>query len=184
MTAKDFITIKARGVRKAVLPGFDGAPLDLVGRLIVKGLFRRGVAVTRASSIAFNLLMALLPASIFMFTLIPFIPIPNFQTELVRMFENILPANAYSFLETTIVDVITNRSGTLMVVMFIATIIFSTNGIHALMHAFVVSAHEFQSRTWIQQRKIAVVLLLIILLMFSISGALIILSRSVVNRLV
>lgn len=184
MSAKEFISTSARGIRNAVLPGFDGAPLDLVVRLIVKGLFGRGVAVTRASSIAFNLLMALLPASIFMFTLIPFIPIPNFQTELVRMFENILPANAYSFLETTIVDVITNRSGTLLVVMFIATIIFSTNGIHALMHAFVVSAHEFQSRTWIQQRKIAVFLLLIILLMFSISGALIILSRSVVNRLV
>jgi membrane protein len=184
MTAKEYINARARGVRKAVLPGFDGAPLDLVVRLIIKGLFGRGVAVTRASSIAFNLLMALLPASIFLFTLIPFIPIPNFQTELVRMFENILPANAYSFLETTIVDVITNRSGTLLVVMFMATIIFSTNGIHALMHAFVVSAHEFQSRTWIQQRKIAVVLLLIILLMFSISGALIILSRSVVNRLV
>jgi len=184
MSAKEFISTSARGIRNAVLPGFDGAPLDLVVRLIVKGLFGRGVAVTRASSIAFNLLMALLPASIFMFTLIPFIPIPNFQTELVRMFENILPANAYSFLETTIVDVITNRSGTLLVVMFIATIIFSTNGIHALMHAFVVSAHEFKSRTWIQQRKIAVFLLLIILLMFSISGALIILSRSVVNRLV
>ena len=184
MTAKEFITTKTRGLRKAALPGFDGAPLDLVVKLIVKGLFGRGVMVTRASSIAFNMLMALLPASIFLFTLIPFIPIPNFQTDLIELFENILPANAYSFLKTTIVDVITNRSGTLLVLMFFATIVFSTNGIHALMHAFVVSAHEFESRTWFQQRKIAVFLLILILLMFSISGALIILSRSVVNRLV
>jgi membrane protein len=130
------------------------------------------------------MLMALLPASIFLFTLIPFIPIPNFQTELIKLFENVMPANAYSFLETTIVDVITNRSGALLVVMFFATIIFSTNGIHALMHAFVVSAHEFKSRTWIQQRKVAVFMLMLVLLMFSISGALIILSRSVVARLV
>ncbi|MCK7532861.1 MAG: YihY/virulence factor BrkB family protein [Marinilabiliales bacterium] len=84
-------------------------------RLIVKGLFGRGVLVTRASSIAFNMLMALLPATIFLFTLIPFIPIPNFQTELIRLFENLIPVPAYSFLETTIVDVITNKSGTLLV---------------------------------------------------------------------
>ena len=184
MTAREFVISKARAIKKAELPGFDGAPLDLVAKLIIKGLFGRGVLVTRASSIAFNLLMAFLPASIFLFTLIPFIPIPNFQTELVRLFENIMPVNAYSFLEPTIVDVITNRSGTLLLLMLFATIIFSTNGIHALMHAFVVSAHGFTSRTWIQQRKIAIFLLVIILLMFSLSGALIILSRSVTDRLV
>ena len=184
MKAREFIITVPSRIRKAELPGFDGVPLDMVAKLIVKGLFGRGVLVTRASSIAFNMLMALLPASIFLFTLIPFVPIPNFQTELIRLFENIMPANAYAFLESTIVDVITNRSGTLLIVMFLATIVFSTNGIHALMHAFVVSAHEFKSRTWIQQRKIAVFLLVVILLMFSISAMLIILGRSVSERLV
>ncbi len=184
MSARERIITAAKGISKAVLPGFDGAPLDMVVKLTVKGLFGRGVLVTRASAIAFNMLMALLPASIFLFTLIPFIPIPNFQTELVKLFENILPQTAYSYMESTIVDVITNRSGVLLVVMFIATIIFSTNGIHALMHAFNVSAHGFQSRTWIQQRKIAVFLLILILLLLSTAAALIILNRSVVDNLV
>jgi len=184
MSARETLITKTTRIRKAVLPGFDGAPLDLVAKLIVKGLFGRGVLVTRASSIAFNMMMALLPATIFLFTLIPFIPIPNFQSELVKLFENFLPVAAYNMLETTIIDVITNRSGTLLVVMFIATIIFSTNGIHALMHAFNVSVHDFASRSWIQQRKIAVFLLVFILIMFSAAGALIILSRLVVNRLV
>jgi membrane protein len=184
MTTRETINIKAKKIRKAILPGFDGAPLDMVVKLAVKGLFGRGVLVTRASSIAFNMLMALLPAAIFLFTLIPFIPLPNFQTELVKMFENILPENAYSFLEVSIVDMITNRSGGLLVLMFIATIIFSTNGIHALMHAFNVTAHGFQSRTWLQQRKIAVFLLLSILMMFTIAGTLIILNHSVTDKLV
>ncbi|MDX9773468.1 MAG: YihY/virulence factor BrkB family protein [Bacteroidales bacterium] len=184
MNARETLIKKTKGIRNAVLPGFDGAPLELVAKLIVKGLFGRGVLVTRASSIAFNMLIALLPATIFLFTLIPFIPIPNFQTELVHLFENFLPVTAYTFMETTIVDVITNRSGTLLVVMFFATIIFSTNGIHALMHAFNVSVHDFQSRSWIQQRKIAVIILIFILILFSAAGLLIILSRSVVDRLV
>jgi membrane protein len=184
MSTRETISIKAKKITKAVLPGFDGAPLDMVIKLAVKGLFGRGVLVTRASSIAFNMLMALLPAAIFLFTLIPFIPLPNFQTELLKLFENILPENAFNYLEESIVDVITNRSGGLLVLMFIATIIFSTNGIHALMHAFNVTAHGFQSRTWIQQRKIAVFLLLSILMMFTIAGTLIILNRSAVDNLV
>jgi membrane protein len=184
MSARETIITRAKNIFKAVLPGFDGAPLDMVVKMTVKGLFGRGVLVTRASAIAFNMLMALLPATIFLFTLIPFIPIPNFQAELIKLFENILPVTAYSFLEGTIIDVITNRSGLLLVSMFIATIIFSTNGIHALMHAFNVSAHGFQSRTWIQQRKIAVFLLMVILLMFITAGVLIILNRSVVDRMV
>jgi membrane protein len=71
--------------RTLVLPGFDGVPISHVFKFIIKG-FRRGVLVTRASSIAFNLLIALLPATIFLFTLIPFIPIPNFQKELIDLF--------------------------------------------------------------------------------------------------
>lgn len=170
-------------IKKAELPGFDGAPLDMVARLVLKG-FGRGALVTRASSIAFNMLMALLPSTIFLFTLIPFIPVQNFQSDLIKIFESLLPSNVYNVFESTIVEVITQKSGTLLIFMFIATIVFSTNGIHALMHAFNVSTHGFTSRTWIQQRKISIIMLLIILLLFSVSGILIILSKSVVNRLV
>jgi len=184
MNARETFYSKTRVIRNAVPPGFDGAPLEMVARLIAKGLFGRGVLVTRASSIAFNMMMALLPATIFIFTLIPFIPIPNFQAELVHLFQNMLPENAYAFFETTIVDVITNRSGTLLVMMFLATVIFSTNGIHALIHAFNVSVLDFESRSWLQQRKIAVILLVFVLIMFTTANALIILSRLVVDRLV
>jgi membrane protein len=169
-------------IRKLVLPGFDGVPIRHVITFVIKG-FSKGVLVTRASSIAFNLLMALLPASIFLFTLIPFIPIPNFQQELIRLFESILPSNAFIFLETTIVDVVTNKSKELLLIMFIATVIFSTNGIHAIIHAFVVSAHSFKTRSWVNQRKISIVLLLVVVFMIAAAGFLIIFGKYAVNRL-
>jgi membrane protein len=170
-------------IRKLVLPGFDGVPISQVITFVVKG-FRKGVLVTRASSIAFNLLLALLPASIFLFTLIPFIPIPNFQQELIKLFENILPSNAFNFLETTIIDIVTHKSGGLLLIMFFATIVFSTNGIHAVIHAFVVSAHTFKTRSLLNQRKISVVLLLIVIFMISLAGFLVIFGKITVNRLV
>jgi membrane protein len=170
-------------IRKLVLPGFDGVPINQVITFVIKG-FRKGVLVTRASSIAFNLLLALLPASIFLFTLIPFVPIPNFQQELIKLFENILPSNAFNFLQTTIIDIVTHKSKGMLLFMFIATVIFSTNGIHAVIHAFVVSAHSFKARSWVNQRKISVVLLLIIIFLISTAGFLVIFGKVVVNRLV
>lgn len=168
---------------KLVLPGFDGVPIDNVAGFVIRG-FRKGVLVTRASSIAFNLLMALLPASIFLFTLIPFIPIPNFQEELLKLFESMIPVNAFKFMETTIIDIVTNKSGGLLLFMFIATIIFSTNGIHAVIHAFVVSAHTFKTRSWVNQRKVSIILLLIVVFMIALAGFLVIFGKMVVNGLV
>jgi membrane protein len=170
-------------IKRIVLPGFEGATLNNVFIFVLKG-FSKGALVTRASSIAFNLLMALLPASIFLITLIPFIPIKNFHQELIRLFESIIPSEAYAFLESTIIDVITRKSGGLLIFMFIATIIFSTNGIHALIHSFVVSAHNFQSRTWVDQRKISVVLLVIIVILFALTGFLLIFGKMAITRLI
>jgi membrane protein len=170
-------------IKNLVLPGFDGIPIREVFEFVIRG-FRKGVLVTRASSIAFNLLMAILPATIFLFTLIPFIPIPNFQQELIKLFESIFPANAYFLMENTIIDIVTIKSGGLLLVMFFATIIFSTNGIHAVLNAFVVTAHSFKPRSWVNQRKVSVLLLLIGLLMIAAAGMLIIFGKSAVSRLV
>lgn len=170
-------------LKNIVLPGCYGIPIKDVFKFVISG-FRKGVLVTRASSIAFNLLMAILPATIFLFTLIPFIPIPNFQQELIKLFESIVPENAYNLVENTLIEVVTHKSGNLLLFMFLATIIFSTNGIHAVIHAFVVTSHSFKSRSWVDQRKVSVILLLIGIFMIAIAGFLIIFGRIAVDRLV
>ena len=105
---------------KIKLPGFDGVPLSEVLKLIIKG-FKKGTFVTRVSSIAFNFLLAIVPTTVFIFTLIPFIPISNFQEGIIDLFRNLMPENAFNLFENTIIDVVTNRSGGLMVTMFFAT---------------------------------------------------------------
>ncbi len=170
-------------IKHLVLPGFDRVPIYDVILFFFRG-FKKGALVTRASSIAFNLLLALLPSTFFLFTLIPFIPIPNFQSELIRLFENIVPENAYSLLESTIINVITVKSGVFLVVMFFASAIMSSNGIHALIHAFIVSDHKFETRSWVAQRRVSFSLLLIIVFMTSVSAALLIFGRMTVQKLV
>jgi len=170
-------------LKNLVLPGFDKVPMYDVIVFFIRG-FRKGALVTRASSIAFNLLLSLVPAIFLLFTIIPYIPVSGFQEELILLFESIMPERAYSLLEQGIRDAVSNRSNIFLIIMFLASAIMSTNGIHALINAFVVSDHKFETRSWIAQRKIAFFLFFIIGLLITVSAILLIFGRSAVERLV
>ena len=170
-------------LKNLVLPGFDRVPMYDVIVFFIRG-FRKGALVTRASSIAFNLLLSLVPATFLLFTLIPYIPITGIQEEIILLLESIMPERAYTLLEQGIRDAITNRSIVFLIIMFLASAIMSTNGIHALINAFVVSDHKFETRSWIAQRKIAFFLFFIIGLLITVSTILLLFGRSVVEKLV
>lgn len=170
-------------LKNLVLPGFDRVPMYDVIMFFVRG-FKKGTLVTRASSIAFNLLISLVPATFLLFTLIPYIPIQGFQEQVILLFESIMPERAYALLEQSIIDAVTNRSNIFLIIMIVASAIMSTNGIHALINAFVVSDHKFETRSWIAQRKIAFFLFFIIGLLITVSAILLIFGRSALEKLV
>ncbi|MDT8400710.1 MAG: YihY/virulence factor BrkB family protein [Bacteroidales bacterium] len=170
-------------LKNLVLPGFDRVPIYDVIVFFVRG-FKKGALVTRASSIAFNLLISLVPATFLLFTLIPYIPVQGFQEQVILLFESIMPERAYTLLEQSIRDAVTNRSNIFLIIMIVASAIMSTNGIHALINAFVVSDHKFETRSWVAQRKIAFFLFFLIGLLITVSAILLIFGRSVVEKLV
>ena len=60
----------------ASFPGFKGKSIYQVGKFFLNGLFQESLNL-RASSLAFNFFIALFPLIIFLFTLIPYVPIEN-----------------------------------------------------------------------------------------------------------
>ena len=58
--------------------GFQGLSIYDVTIFFWKGLME-GAITTRSSSLAFNFFLAFFPSIIFLFTLIPYIPIEGFQ---------------------------------------------------------------------------------------------------------
>lgn len=166
--------------KRVTLPGFDGLPLYDVGMFFWKSIVN-GAITTRASAIAFSFFMALFPAIIFIFTLIPYIPINNFQDELLTLIQNMVPVNVYTSIDGTVKDIITQpRSGLLSIGFFMA-LIFSTNGLASMMSAFDASLHSFERRSWVGQRIIAIVLLFIMLLMLTITIALLTGGQYLIN---
>ena len=62
------------------IPGFEGIPLYNVASFFIQRI-KVGELQTRARSLAFSFLLALFPSIIFLFTLIPYIPIDDFQNK-------------------------------------------------------------------------------------------------------
>ncbi|HOO40968.1 MAG TPA: YhjD/YihY/BrkB family envelope integrity protein, partial [Syntrophales bacterium] len=90
-----------RGLRKLfirakriVLPGFDGIPLYDVAVFFWHGILN-GSLNMRASAFSFNFFLSLFPTILFVFTLIPYIPVPHFQDELLRLIRDLMPGLAY-----------------------------------------------------------------------------------------
>jgi len=166
-----------------VLPGFDGIPFYDVSLFFFKGM-QKGSITQRASSLSFNFFLALFPAIIFFFTLIPYLPITNFQTTLFEILQTFLPSNAFETVKSTISDIITNKRSGLLSVGFIMTLYFATNGVNAIIEAFNHTYHTVETRSWIRQRLISLFLVIILSVLLIISILLITIGSFVLNYLV
>jgi len=154
--------------KRIVLPGFDGVPLYNVAVFFFTGI-SKGSITARASSISFSFFLAIFPMIIVFFTLIPFIPIDNFQTTLLNFIENVTPDSTEVVIRSTLVDIIEQPRGGLLSLTFFLAIVFATNGFSAIIESFNNTYHTIESRSWIKQKLISTLLFLIISLIIIIS---------------
>ena len=174
------ILIKAK---KITFPGFDGMALYDVMVFFWRSIVD-GALSTRASAIAFSFFVAMFPAIIFLFTLIPYIPIENFQNELFLLIEDMVPETTFMAIKETVLDILTRQRGGLLSLGFFMALIFSTSGFASMMSAFDASLHSFERRTWLRQRLIALLLLAILSVLIAVAIALITYGQHFINYLV
>ena len=184
--AKELISAWGRILVKAkrvTFPGFDGMALYDVMVFFWRSIVD-GALSTRASAIAYSFFIAIFPAIIFLFTLIPYIPIENFQTQLFLLIKDMVPAGAFTAIEGTVQEILTRQRGDLLSFGFFMALIFSTNGFASMMTAFDASLHSFERRSWWSQRLIALLLVGILFVLVSSAIALITSGQHVINYLV
>jgi membrane protein len=169
--------------KKVTFPGFDNNPLYDVGFFFFKGL-RDGAINTRSAAVAFNLFLAIFPAIIFIFTLIPILPIQGFQDELLKMIQSIMPESVYGSIQKTIEDIITIPHGSLLSFGFFLALYFSTNGIVSLINSFNASVNVPDSRSWFELHLISILLVMILSFLVAVGVSLIIFTQKFLNVLV
>ena len=166
---------------KTVQPfGFAGLTLYDLGYFFLVETQKSAIN-TRASAVAFTFFLALFPAIIFFFSLIPFLPIDNLHTQFLKEMHSLLPENAYQAAVTTINDLVKTQHNGLLSFGFLVTLYFATNGINALVDAFNQAIHVKETRTFIQQRIVSLFLFVALSLLVLTASLLIIFSEVAID---
>lgn len=181
-TWKRLMTRMGQRARKVSLPLFDGVPLYDVLLFFWRSIVD-GSITTRASGIAFSFFIALFPGIIFVFTLIPYIPIDNFQNELFFIIHQLVPERIWGTVEGTITEVIMQPRGDLLSLNFFMALIFATNGFVSMMSAFDATVHNINRRKWWSQYITAGFMLVVFTLLLTVAVALLTGGQALINYL-
>ncbi len=166
-----------------ILPGFQGLPLYDVVLFLLKQISKEGINI-RAAAISFNLLMAIPPFLIFLFTLVPYIPGQrHFTQELLTLIEDLTPnRETYIWVHDFIIDFTKPRSG-LLSLGFLFAGFFASNAVLGIMSSFNRSLHKHyrKKRNFLQERGTALQLTLFLAMIFIASILLLIMQGNILT---
>ncbi len=169
--------------KKFTLPGFDGVSIYEVVKLFIKAV-NEGEIFQRAAAISYSFFMALFPGLIAAFTLIPYIPINDFQERLMTIIEKAIPdATDDSVIE--VINSIVNipHTGALSIGFFLA-LFFFTNGFKSIIIAFNSSILIKEDRSFLSLQWVSFIMTFVFSISTIIAIVAIIISEVVLKFLV
>lgn len=175
-----FVALQSKKIKP---PLFKGLSLYDIVSFFFKGLYE-GAITMRAGAVAFSLFMALFPAIIFIFTLIPYVPIEGFQDRIFLTLQDILPRSAYDAAKDTIIDILNTKRGDLLSITFIFALVFATNGTLSLISGFSYTYHKIGIKNFWQQYLSALWLTILLSILVLFSLVLVSLGETFLNSMV
>jgi membrane protein len=153
--------------KKAKLPGFEGVPLYDVIRFFFKQTQKVGLN-ERAAAISFNFIMAIPPACIFLFSLVPLFPIADsFNKEVMSFVKDLTPDKATRrVVQDFLNDFFGRPRSSLLSFGFLIAVFYSSNAVLGIIHSFNRSIHEKESKGFMVYRWKAIRLTFMIMLLF------------------
>ena len=164
-TSRPFTFLRNKS-KKLIIPGFEGVPLYDVFRFFQQQIKKIGIN-ERAAAISFNFIMAIPAATLFLCTLIPYLPISKqFFSELIKIVNDLTPNKDTQRLIRDFLDDFFNKpkSG-LLSIGFILALFYSSNAMIGIIRAFDRSIDDKKSSNFIHKRIRAIRLTLILILL-------------------
>ena len=147
-----------RLMRAIHLPGLRGANLYE----LVSVFFRQFVDMSvtlNASAMAFNFFLAIFPALIFIFALIPFIPIESLDEKLDQWMMSALPQTAVLLLHSIMGELFKDKGIAVLSISFVVVIYSATRGLNTMIEAFRAMDPNFTPRlSFVKQYSRALIL--------------------------
>lgn len=149
------------------LPGFHGFSMFEVWSAYILQL-RKTSLLERTSAISFNVVMAIPPTLVFLFTLIPYLPISNqFIQELYTVIRDVVPGKQNNTVIIKFLDDFLRRPrNELLSFGLLLALYFSSNAMMGILRSFDKDYEGFEKRNTIRKRKTALQLTIISFLLF------------------
>lgn len=170
-----------RWSKKTTLPGFEGVPLYDSLRYFFKEIYSSNLN-ERTAAIAFSFLLAIPPVLLFLFTLVPYLPLKNAEPTIYSIIRIVAPNyNTYMLVKNIVYDFLhTERTG-LLSLGLLFSLFYASNGMMGLMRAFDKINPVFIKRNGWQRRKTAIKLTLMMILVIILAIGIFVFPRIVVG---
>jgi membrane protein len=139
-------------LKKVRFKKYENVSLYKILKLFLQNLLNNDI-LDRANGVAFNFILAIFPAIIFLFTMIPYVTdfFPSINTESIMAFlGQQIPPSMFDVMSSTVLDIVSNQRGG-----FLFSVYLSTNGMMALMRAFNACYRTIENRGGLKTRLIA-----------------------------
>jgi len=168
------------------LPGFQGLPLfDVI--VFFRSQVRKVGLNDRARSIAFSFLLAIPAATIFLCTLIPYLPVSKkITSQLLVLTKEITPnQNTFLLVSNFLNDFLTKPRGGLLSIGLIVSLYYASDAMIGLMRSFnkSLSPDSHFPRNFFHNRLVAIQLTLVLILLIIGSGLILVTQDALLHYL-
>jgi len=170
--------------KRIILPGFEKVPLYDVIVFFLSQMKKVGLS-ERAAAISFNFLMAIPAATIFLCTLIPYLPVSkDITAELLNLTKIVAPNNnTYELVKDFLTDFLnTPRSG-LLSVGFILAVFYASNALMGIMRSFNRSLSIVAKKGALHDRLMAIRLTTVLILLIIVTITLLVTQGTLFSEL-
>jgi len=171
----------ARFLKGVELHWLEGLSLYDLLELYIIGI-AEGALSNRAGSIAFSFFMALFPFALFIFNLIPYIPIEGFQQDFLKFVSEGVPPNTYYAIENIVDDILHNSHSGLLSSGFLLSILLMANGLNAILGGFENSRHVLVKRGFFHQYFVAIGMSIILSFLLILTVAIIVVLEVFIQK--
>ncbi len=139
---------------------------------------------TGAAALSFYLLLAIFPATIFLLSLLPYLPVANLEQAIMDLLHQVLPEQAAGLFEGTVTDITSQKKGGgVLTFGFLLTLWSASSGLYAVMQQLNITYDVKEGRPFWKSRGIAVLLTLLFFILVIGAFALVVFGGVIQDRI-
>lgn len=173
-----------RTADKIFLPGLEGFSLYQIGKFFFRELKDSNMNV-RVAAVTYNFLMCIPPTMLFLFSLVPYLPLNDVQHTILQTLQTLTPnQRIYDSVSKVVVDFMNTEHRDVLSFGILLTLFFSSNGMMGLMRNFDRSLTVYKKRSGLSRRWTAIKLTVLLLCVVIVSLAILIIQSESLNAFV